>query len=118
MGCCTTFRRLYAIDCQQPGLAKVENHDYYFDLHPDQSFLFNKSQQYDIEQALRLSISDANVIITIQEPTMESPAERDERLLADSRVLAQQALETDSLVQRIVQEFDGRVIEATVRPVS
>lgn len=99
-------------------LAKVENHDYYFDLHPDQSFLFNKSQQYDIEQALRLSISDANVIITIQEPTMESPAERDERLLADSRVLAQQALETDSLVQRIVQEFDGRVIEATVRPVS
>src|SRR5690554_2641660 len=99
-------------------LAKVENHDYYFDLHPDHSFLFNKSQQYDFEQALRLSISDANVIITIQEPTMESPAERDERLLADSRVLAQQALETDSLVQRIVQEFDGRVIEATVRPVS
>lgn len=99
-------------------LAKVENHDYYFDLHPDQSFLFNKSQQYDIEQALRLSVSGANVIITIQEPTMESPAERDERLLADSRVLAQQALETDSLVQRIVQEFDGRVIEATVRPVS
>lgn len=99
-------------------LAKVENHDYYFDLHPDQSFLFNKSQQYDIEQALRLSVSGANVIITIQEPTMESPAERDERLLADSRVLAQQALETDSLVQRIVQEFDGRVIETTVRPVS
>src|SRR5690554_911398 len=99
-------------------LAKVENHDYYFDLHPDQSFLFNKSQQYDIEQALRLSVSGANVIITIQEPTMESPAERDERLLADSRVLAQQALETDSLVQRIVQEFDGRVIEATVRLVS
>ena len=99
-------------------LAKVENHDYYFDLHPDQSFLFNKSQQYDIEQALRLSISDANVIITIQAPALESPAERDERLLADSRVLAQQALESDSLVQRIVQEFDGRVIEETVRPVS
>src|SRR5690554_3334922 len=99
-------------------LTKVEAGQYHFDLHPDQSFLFNESQQYEIEQALRSFVADASVIITKQVPTMESPAERDQRLAADARILAQQALETDTLIQRIVQEFDAQIIDSTIRPVS
>lgn len=98
-------------------LAKVENGQYSFDLHPDHSMLFNKTQEFEIEQAIRTFIAGASVIITVQPPSMETPSERQQRITADARILANQALETDTLVQRIVQEFDARIVDSTIRPV-
>lgn len=99
-------------------LTKVEDNQYFFDLDPEQSYLFNKSQEFEIEQALRAFDPQASVHITVQPASLESPAERSQRLAADSRVLAQQALESDTLIQRIVQEFDAQIIESTIRPVA
>ena len=99
-------------------LAEVVDHCYVFDVDPVQGALFNSSQQHRIQDALRTLIPAAQVQMNLQLPRGETPEQRRQRLQAEAHAGAKQAIQTDALVQRIVQEFGAYVLDDTIRPVS
>jgi DNA polymerase-3 subunit gamma/tau len=54
----------------------------------------------------------------LQSPRGETPEQRRQRLQAEAQYGARQAIDGDPLVQRILNEFEGFVLDDTVRPVS
>ena len=99
-------------------LIRIEGNHYIFDVDPVQGALFNDGQQQRIQDALREWIADARVEMVLQPTRGETPEQRRQRQKAEAHYGAKQAIEGDPLVQRILSEFGGVVVDDTVRPAS
>ena len=99
-------------------LIRIEGNHYFFDVDPVQGALFNDGQQQRIQDALREWIPDARVDMVLQATRGETPEQRRQRQKAEAHYGAKQAIEGDPLVQRILSEFGGVVVDDTVRPAS
>lgn len=99
-------------------LIAVEGNRYCFDVDPVQGGLFNASLQQKIEEAVREWIPDAVLDMQLQSPRAETPHQRQQRLREEAHFSAKQTIEGDALIQRIVDEFQGVVLDDTVRPIS
>jgi len=99
-------------------LVRVDGEHYEFDVDPVQGALFNDSQAHKIQDALRELIPHARVSMTLQSVRGETPDQRRQRQREEARYGARQAIVGDPLVQRIINEFGGEVVDETIRPVS
>ena len=99
-------------------LVSVSADSYEFDVDPVQGALFNPGQQQRIQDALRELLPAATISMVLQSPRGETPEQRRQRLQAEAQYGARQAIDGDPLVQRILNEFEGFVLDDTVRPVS
>ena len=99
-------------------LVSVRGDDYEFDVDPVQGALFNDSQAHKIQQAMREIFPQARVTMALQSPRGETPEQRRQRQQEEARYGAKQAIEGDPLVQRLLSEFGGVVVDETIRPVS
>jgi DNA polymerase-3 subunit gamma/tau len=99
-------------------LVRIVNGVLHFDVDPEQGALFNESQRLRIQDALRALIADVHIEMTLVAPRGETPEQRRQRLHAESFYAAKQAIESDPVVNHIVSEMGGVVVEETIRPVS
>ncbi|WP_286717657.1 DNA polymerase III subunit gamma/tau [Thalassolituus sp. UBA2009] len=99
-------------------LVQVDGDRYIFDVDPVQGALFNDGQRLRIQDAMRESLPQAVVEMTLQLPRGETPEQRRQREAAEAHYGAKQAIEADPLVQRVLAEFGGFVVDDSIRPVS
>ncbi len=99
-------------------LVQVNGDRYIFDVDPVQGALFNDGQRLRIQDAMREWLPQAVVEMTLQLPRGETPEQRRQREAAEAHYGAKQAIEADPLVQRVLAEFGGFVVDDSIRPVS
>ncbi len=99
-------------------LIRVDGDLYEFDVDPVQGALFNESQKQRIQDAIREWIPAAKIEMLLQPTRGETPGQRRQREKAEAHYGAKQAIEGDPLVQRILNEFSGVVVDDTIRPVT
>ena len=87
-----------------------------FDVDPAQGALYNDTQRQRIQDAMDDIIPGASLQMTLTATRGETPEQRRQRLKADALYSARQAIDSDPLVDQIVSELGGQVIEDTVRP--
>jgi len=79
--------------------------------------LLNDRHQEKILSALRSRFGDAIQMNVVQgAPGAHTPAAFEERQRRERQQAAEQAIQQDPLVRSIVERFDGRVIEESIRP--
>lgn len=99
-------------------LVSTEGNVFVFDVDPAQGALFNDSQQVRIQDALRQLIPGASIEMNLQPPRGETPDQRRQRLEAEAFYAAKQSIESDPVVNHILNELGGYVVEDTIRPLS
>lgn len=99
-------------------LVQVDGERYVFDVDPVQGALFSDAQRLRVQEAMREWLPQALVEMTLQLPRGETPEQRRQRQAAEAHYGAKQAIEADPLVQRILAEFGGFVVDDSIRPVS
>ena len=78
-----------------------------------QDALFSGERNPEIEQALAAALEQSvEVRIETGPLAAESPAKHRERLRAEQQAAARQQLEQDQVVQSLITEFDGRLVDA------
>ena len=78
-----------------------------------QDALFSGERNPEIEQALAAALEQSvEVRIETGPLAAESPAKHRERLKAEQQVAARRQLEQDQVVQSLITEFDGRLVDA------
>ena len=87
-----------------------------FDVDPGQGALYNDAQKDRIQTALRTLLPQVKITMTLCPPRGETPEQRRQRQQAEARWSAQQAIDSDPLVNQILNELGGQVIEDSVRP--
>lgn len=97
-------------------LIQVDGHTHVFDVDPAQGALFNDSQVGRIQQALQQLVPDAIVQMSLQPPRGETPEQRRQRQQAEAFYAAKQSIESDPIVNQILTELGGFVIEDSIRP--
>jgi len=91
----------------------------HFILDETQSALFNASHQERLAQAISAQVHlPVTVTITAGRPPSETPAAAHKRLKAEQQALAEQAFSNDRLVQVLTAQFDGKIVPASVRPLT
>lgn len=101
-------------------ISRVDQEDsilFSFDVDPAQAALYNESQKGRIEQALQSLLPTARIEIDVRDPRGETPDQRASRLRHEAHYSARQAIETDPLVDQLLTEMGGRILEDTVRPI-
>lgn len=98
-------------------LVSVDGNVLNFDVDPAQSALFNDSHQHRIESALRPTLPDVKVVMTLQQPRGETPAQRQSRLDITARNAAKASLEGDPALQTLLKHFDGVVLEDSIQAI-
>lgn len=89
------------------------------DVDLDQGALFNDAQRQRIEQALcDVTGLMIQLVMHVQVPRGETPHQRSTRIMAERFAQAEHAIMEDEVVQSLVSEFAGHIIEGTVKPVS
>ena len=82
-------------------------------LDEDHQALFSGERNPEIEQALAAALGQpAEVRIEKGVLAAESPAKHRERLKAEKQAAARHQLEQDQVVQSLITEFDGRLVDA------
>ncbi|WP_372966431.1 DNA polymerase III subunit gamma/tau [Marinobacter sp.] len=80
--------------------------------------LLNERHEEKIIAALRLRFGDATQLKIVQgEPGLHTPAAFEERQRVARQKSAEESIRKDPLVQSIVERFEGRVIEESIRPI-
>lgn len=80
--------------------------------------LLNERHEEKILAALRLRFGDATQLkIEEGEPGLHTPAAFEERQRVARLKAAVESIRTDPLVQNIVERFEGRVVEESIRPI-
>ena len=87
-----------------------------FDVDPGQGALYNESQRERIQTAMRTLLPEVRISMTLCPPRGETPEQRRQRQQAEARWAAQQAIDSDPLVNQILNELGGYVVEDSVRP--
>ncbi|MBE0483069.1 MAG: DNA polymerase III subunit gamma/tau [Bacterioplanes sp.] len=88
-----------------------------FDVDPVQGALFNDAQKQRIEAAIQHHWPNCRVIMQLQTPRAETPEQRRQREQADAFYSAKQSIEADPVVNHILSELGGFVIEQSIRPI-
>lgn len=88
-----------------------------FHYTPEQDALLNEDRRERIRAAIR-AVRGGQVQIEFAQAlqTAETPARRIERLRAERQAQAVQAIETDPLVQTLIEQFGARIETESVRP--
>lgn len=98
-------------------LVSVDGDVLNFDVDPAQSALFNDSHQHRIESALRPRLPNVKVVMTLQQPRGETPAQRQTRLDTTAKNAAKASLEGDPALQTLLKHFDGVVLEDSIQAI-
>jgi DNA polymerase-3 subunit gamma/tau len=98
-------------------LVEREDRQWHLALRPGHQVLLNDARVAELEQGLQAYLGHAvRLRVTVDEQASGTP---DERAAADQRERAEQArrtLQEDPVVRELIQEFDGRLDEASIRP--
>jgi DNA polymerase-3 subunit gamma/tau len=79
--------------------------------------LLNARHEEKIREALRNRFGDAiNVKITVGDADGKTPAVWEENRRRQRQAAAEAAIHSDPLVKSIVERFDARVVEDSIRP--
>ena len=88
-------------------------------LPPSQQHLLNNEQKTRLEQAIRLRFGeDVRLVMTIEDPSMETPTETKARQSRERQQAAEQSVRDDETVQALIDTFDARIDKDSVQPVS
>lgn len=87
-----------------------------FDVDPAQSALYNDSQKSRVESALQQLVPGAVIVMTLRPPRGETPEQRRHRLKTEALYGAKHAIDSDPVVNQIINDMGGQVLEDTVRP--
>jgi len=87
-----------------------------FDVDPAQSALFNDSQSARVEAAIQTLRPDSTIAMTLLPPRGETPDQRRHRLKTEALYTARQAIDSDPLVNQIINEMGASVVEDSIRP--
>ena len=87
-----------------------------FDVDTAQSALYNDSQKSRVESALRQLVPGAKILMTLRPPRGETPEQRRHRLKTEALYGAKHAIDSDPVVNQIINDMGGQVLEDTVRP--
>ncbi|MET4000698.1 DNA polymerase III subunit gamma/tau [Marinobacterium sp. MBR-109] len=88
-----------------------------FHYTPEQDALLNEDRRERIRAAVRGARGEQVQVEFAQAlQTVETPAQRIERLRAERQAEAVQAIETDPLVQTLIEQFGARIETESVRP--
>lgn len=98
-------------------LIRIDDQLFEFDVDPVQGALFNDAQQQRIETAIQHHWPQCRVIMQLQTPRAETPEQRRQREQADAFYSAKQSIESDPVVNHILSELGGFVIEQSIRPI-
>ena len=98
--------------------ALIEVHDQrlVFDVDPAQGALFNETQRQRVEAALRELLPGVSIEMTLMATRGETPDQRRHRLKTEALYGARQAIDSDPVVNQILNELGGQVIEDSIRP--
>lgn len=89
------------------------------DVDPAQGALFNDAQRQRIEHALNdVTGLSVQLIMHVQLPRGETPHQRRTRLMAERFAQAEHAIMEDEVVQSLVGEFGGHIVEGSIKPIS
>lgn len=97
-------------------LIQVNGDALVFDVDPAQGALFNASQVGRIQDALQQLLPGVKIEMTLQPPRGETPDQRRQREQAEAFYAAKQSIESDPVVNQILTEMGGFVIEDSIRP--
>ena len=99
-------------------LIDVTGEHYTFDVDPAQGALFNDTQAKRIEAALQQLIPGSSLTMVLQPPRGETPEQRRQREKAEAFYAAKQSIDSDPVVNHILTEMGGYVVEESIRPLS
>ena len=99
-------------------LVSTDGNVFVFDVDPAQGALFNDNQAKRIQDALQQLIPGAALQMSLQPPRGETPDQRRQRLEAEAFYAAKQSIDSDPVVNHILNEMGGYVVEDTIRPIS
>ena len=97
-------------------LVQIVENQYYFDLDPDNSALYNDAQRQRLQQAMAQTLGSVVVHIDIRPPRGETPDQRRQRLQREAWDGAAQALRADPAVQMLLEQFGATVDEHSIQP--
>jgi DNA polymerase-3 subunit gamma/tau len=88
-------------------------------LTPLQEHLLNKNQRDRLEKAIQTRFgTNVKVVITVEEPEAETPAQAKARIEIERQKAAVQSMQDDPNVKAIVEAFDATLDRDSVRPES
>lgn len=98
-------------------LVAVEGDVWRVHLEPTQSALFNANQQRRLNDALNQYLGRTlKLEVEISKPEQETPAQMAARKRAERQRLAEVAIQTDPLVQQMIQQFAAVIRDGTIEP--
>ena len=98
-------------------LVSVEDDCWLMHLDPAQSALFNATQQRRLNEALnQYHGRPLKLVIELQTPEQETPAQAAARHRAQRQQAAEQSIQSDPLVQQLMQQFAAVIREGTIEP--
>ncbi|WP_313515874.1 DNA polymerase III subunit gamma/tau C-terminal domain-containing protein, partial [Pseudomonas sp.] len=98
-------------------LVAVEGDVWRLHLEPTQSALFNANQQRRLNDALNQYLGRTlKLEVEISKPEQETPAQMAARKRAERQRLAEVAIQTDPLVQQMIQQFAAVIRDGTIEP--
>ncbi|MEK9764862.1 MAG: DNA polymerase III subunit gamma/tau C-terminal domain-containing protein, partial [Thalassolituus sp.] len=97
-------------------LIEVRDDILIFDVDPAQGALYNDMQKQRVEAAIGELIPGARLEMTLMPPRGETPDQRRHRIRTEALYGARQAIDSDPVVNQILNELGGQVLEDTIRP--
>lgn len=99
-------------------LISVEDDRWLMHLDPAQSALFNATQQQRLNDALnQYHGRTLQLVIELQRPQQETPAQAAARRRAERQRAAEQSIQSDPVVQQLMAQFSAVIREGTIEPV-
>ena len=89
----------------------------HFDVDPAQGALYNEGQKSRIEAALQTLMPNARISIELRAPRGETPDQRQSRQREEALYSARQAIEADPIVNQILTDMGGHILDDSIRPV-
>lgn len=99
-------------------LISVEDDRWLMHLDPAQSALFNATQQRRLNDALnQYHGRTLQLVIELERPRQETPAQAAARRRAERQRAAEQSIQSDPVVQQLMEQFAAVIREGTIEPV-
>ena len=99
-------------------LISVEDDRWLMHLDPAQSALFNATQQRRLNDALnQYHGRTLQLVIELERPRQETPAQAAARRRAERQRAAEQSIQSDPVVQQLMEQFAAVIREGSIEPV-
>jgi DNA polymerase-3 subunit gamma/tau len=81
--------------------------------------IHSTDREKELIAALHRVLGDSvNISIRVEQPVAETPAQKKQRLLAENQQAAEQSINTDPEVAKLVDSFGASVLPGSIRPVN